>query len=117
MTIYIDENMSPFLAKGFQILQAPENIKLKQPIHVESIIDRFGRGAKDEEWIPKAGQTAACIITQDYNIHRIKHQNELCKQYQLGMFYFKPPSKMESPTGICWRSWLNTGKKLQGLPL
>lgn len=93
MIIYIDENMSPYLAKGFQILQAPENIKLKQSINVESIRDKFGRGAKDEYWIPQAGQTAACIITQDYNIHRIKHQNELCKKYKLGMFYFKPPSK------------------------
>lgn len=36
MTIYIDENMSPYLAKGFQILQTPENIRIKQPIHVES---------------------------------------------------------------------------------
>lgn len=68
MTIYIDENMSPYLAKGLQILQAPENIKLKQSINVESIIDKFGRGAKDEDWIPQAGQTAAYIITQDYNI-------------------------------------------------
>ena len=94
MTIYIDENMSPFLAKGFQILQAPENIKLKKPINVVSIKDTFGRGAKDEDWIPLAGQTAACVITQDYNIRRIKHQHELCKQYQLGMFYFRPQSKL-----------------------
>ncbi len=93
MTIYIDENIPPYLAKGFQILQEPENIKLKQPIYVESIKDKFGRGAKDEEWIPLAGQTDACVITQDYNIHRIKSQHELCKQYGLGMFYFKPQSK------------------------
>lgn len=93
MTIYIDENMSPYLAKGFQILQAPENIKLKQSINVESIRDKYGRGAKDEEWIPIAGQTVACVITQDYNIHRIKSQHELCSQYKLGMFYFKPQSK------------------------
>jgi hypothetical protein len=93
MTIYIDENMSPYLAKGFQILQAPENIKLKQSIYVESIKKKFGQGAKDEEWIPVAGQTAACVITQDYNIHRIRHQHELCKQFELGMFYFKPQSK------------------------
>lgn len=65
MIIYIDENMSPFLAKGFQVLQAPENIKLKQSINVESIKEKFGRGVKDEDWIPLAGQTAACIITQE----------------------------------------------------
>lgn len=55
MTIYIDENMSPNLAKGFEILQAPENIKLKQAIQVESVKDKFGKGVKDEDWIPLAG--------------------------------------------------------------
>jgi hypothetical protein len=40
-----------------------------------------------------AGAQNACIITQDYNIQRITHQRELCEQYGLGMFYFRPPSK------------------------
>lgn len=93
MIIYIDENMSPYLARGFDILQAPLNIGQKTAIEVASISDKYGKGALDEEWIPKAGQTAACIITQDFNIHRIKHQRELCAQHQLGMFYFRPPSK------------------------
>ena len=95
MIIYVDENMPQVLAQGFNLLQKPENIKLKakDPIEVISIIDEFGRGAEDEEWIPKAGKQGSCIITQDYNISRIKHQQKLCRQYQLGMFYFRPPSK------------------------
>ena len=93
MIIYIDENMSPFLARGFNILQEPLNLKLKEPIMVRSIKDEFGMGAKDEDWIPLAGEQKACVITQDYNINRIRHQRELCKQYNLGMFYFRPPSK------------------------
>jgi len=87
MIIYIDENMSPFLARGFNILQEPLNLKLKEPIVVRSIKDEFGMGAKDEDWIPLAGEQRACVITQDYNINRIRHQRELCKQYNLGMFY------------------------------
>lgn len=93
MIIYIDENLSPYLARGFNILQKPENIKLMESIEVRSIKDDFGRGVKDEEWIPRAGETNSCTITQDFNIHRINHQRELCEQYGLGLFYFRPPSK------------------------
>lgn len=37
------------------------------------------------------------MITQDYNINRRRHQRELCEQHNLGMIYFRPPSK--SPFG------------------
>jgi hypothetical protein len=35
MIIFIDENMPPHLARGFDILQAPENIKLRVKIEVK----------------------------------------------------------------------------------
>jgi hypothetical protein len=96
MIIYLDENLAPVLAKGFNILQVPENfrLKLKDPIEVRSIKEDYGEGALDEDWIPKAGEVGACVITQDYNINRIKHQKALCEKYRLGMFYFRPPSKV-----------------------
>jgi len=93
MIIYIDENMSHFLAEGLNLLQQPENKRLQDPIEIRAIQKEFGKGAHDEEWIPEAGKTGACIITQDFNIQRIRHQQALCKKYNLGMFYFKPPSK------------------------
>jgi len=95
MIIYIDENMPKMLANGINILQTPENYRLRLNDHIEvkSIIDSFGAGAKDEDWIPKAGIENSCIITQDYNINRIKHQRALCEKYNLGMFYFRPPSR------------------------
>ncbi len=93
MIIYVDENMSPYLARGFNILQTPENVKLGAEIEVKSIKDVFGQGTKDEDWIPRAGESNSCVITQDYSIKRIKHQQKLCEQYNLGMFYFRPPSK------------------------
>ncbi len=93
MIIYVDENMSPYLARGFDILQKPENIKLRESIEIRSIQDSFGRGTAGEDWIPLAGETGSCIITQDYNTRRIKHQRALCNQFKLGMFYFRPPSK------------------------
>lgn len=97
MIIYIDENLAPVLAKGFNTLQAPLNfddkLRLKEPIEVKSIKLEFGEGTKDEEWIPKVVKNKDCIITQDYNINRIRLQRELCQAQGLGMFYFKPPSK------------------------
>lgn len=94
MIIFIDENLPSVLAKGFDLLQKPESIrlKLKDQIEVRSIKDEYGTGTLDEVWIPQAGEKGACIITQDYNIKRMKHQRELCEKYNLGMFYFKPPS-------------------------
>lgn len=95
MIIYIDENLPSVLAEGFDVLQAPENkrLRLKDPIIVRSIKREFGQGIKDEDWIPQAGGQGACVITQDYNIKRIKHQRKLCEEHSLGMFYFRPPSK------------------------
>lgn len=93
MIIYVDENLAPVLAKGFDILQKPLNYKLKDPIEVKSIKQEFGEGAKDEDWIPKVSKDQDCVITQDYNIKRIQHQRKLCEKQGLGMFYFRPPSK------------------------
>jgi hypothetical protein len=92
MIIYIDENLSPYLAQGFHFLQMPENMKLPESVEVRSIRD-FGVGAADEDWIPEAGKSDSCILSQDFNLHRINHQQTLCKQYNLGMFYLRPPCK------------------------
>lgn len=105
MIVYIDEN----LARGFHILQAPENIKLNGDIEVRSIVDEFGRGYLDEEWIPMAGEKESCINTQDYNLRRIRHQKELCDKYRLGMFYLRPPAKTgftyREIIGILYKHW------------
>lgn len=93
MIIFIDENMSPLLAEGLHILQRPLNLKSRENIEVRSLKDEFGQGAKDEDWIPKLGKMKACVITQDYNIRRTRHQRELCEEYGLGMFFVRPPSK------------------------
>ena len=66
MKIYIDENISPYLANGLDILDRP----FKNGIEVLSIKDVFGEGAQDEDWIPKVGAEKGIVITQDYNIQR-----------------------------------------------
>jgi len=94
MTFYIDENISPTLAEPFNILQRELNDRSRYgSITVTSVIVEFGEGTADEIWIPLAGQGDACIITQDYNIHKKRRQRELCEENGLGMFYLRPPSK------------------------
>lgn len=93
MIIYFDENISPHVAHGINLLQHPRNIGQKASIEVKALADVFGRGSRDEDWIPEAGKEAACILTQDIHIQRIRHQRVLCEQFGLGMFFLRPPSK------------------------
>lgn len=87
MTFYFDENIAPRIARALAVLTEVE------PIEVHSTIDVFGRGALDEEWIPKVGENNGIVITQDLNIHRTRHQRELYKKHKVGVVFFKPPKK------------------------
>lgn len=87
MNFYFDENIAPRIARALAVLTEAE------PIEIYSIIDVFGRGAKDEEWIPKVGENDGIVITQDLNIHRTRHQRDLYKEHGLGVVFFKPPKK------------------------
>jgi len=89
MNIYIDENLPPQLAKGINILEQPNGDGIK----VLSIKETFGEGSLDEDWIPKIGKLRGIVITQDFNIHRTRSQNELYMKNNLGIFFFKPPSR------------------------
>lgn len=87
--IYIDENLSPYIADGLSVLEFPNN----EGFEVLSIGKVFGRGAKDEDWIPKIGEERGVVITQDINIHRSRRQRELFEQHGVGIFFLTPPSK------------------------
>ncbi len=73
MNIYIDENLPSKLAKGINILEQPN----REGVNVYSIKETFGQGSLDEDWIPEVGKEKGIVITQDYNIHRTRSQNEL----------------------------------------
>jgi len=93
MIAYIDENLPGQLAEGLNILQEPLNLKEPTIFEVKSIGDAFGRGVKDEEWIPQAGISSSIVITQDLRIQSSRHQRDLYMRHGLGIFFFKPPSK------------------------
>ena len=65
MRIYFDENFSPSLVAGMQKIQ---DGRKSEEFSVHSVKDEFGKGASDEEWIPKIASEHGCVITQDLNI-------------------------------------------------
>lgn len=81
------------LAHGLNTLQQPQNIKDGLEIEVLSIADEFGKGAQDEDWIPKVGAENGIVITQDYRIQSQKHQRELYIDNGVGILFLNPPSK------------------------
>lgn len=95
MIVYMDENLPRHLAEGFQVLQAPEGLKTGRTLEVRYIPTTFHRGVKDEEWIPLVGEENACVITRDVNISRRKHELELYRQHQLGLFFLRGTSKKQ----------------------
>lgn len=90
MKFYVDENITPNIAQALAILQNP---RVQENIEVFTIREVFGAGTPDEVWIPKVAAEDGIAITQDRNIHRVKHQRELYRQHGLGVVFFKPPKK------------------------
>jgi len=89
--IYFDENLSPFLARGLKVLHQP--LQPNEPVEILSLQDVFGKGIKDEDWIPKLGAEKSIIITQDMRIHKSHSQRELFHTHGVGVIFFHPPSK------------------------
>lgn len=93
MKIYLDENMSPNLCHGLQSFQKSLNADLKTPIEILSIEEQFGKGARDEDWIPAVGKGRVMAITWDFNLIRTRHQRALCEKYGVGLVIVRAPSK------------------------
>lgn len=90
MRLYFDENFSPCLIRGMREFQ---NGRLREGFDVLSVREEFGKGAKDEEWIPKVAQAHGIAITQDVNIYRIQAQKDLWSYHKLGLIIFRPSKK------------------------
>lgn len=99
MIIYVDENMPPKLAEGLDLLQQPLN-RGGIDVQVRSIVYAFGRGTKDEDWIPAAGQQGACILTQDLILAASAIREHYAKSINWECFSFNPHLKMGFFIGI-----------------
>jgi hypothetical protein len=92
--VFVDENISPYLAEGLHILEKPND----DDIEVVSIESVFGRGIKDQDWIPQVGKEGGVVITQDLNIQRTQQLHQLYEKAGVGVFFFSAPSK----GGFCY---------------
>lgn len=89
LNVYIDENIAPQMAHAFSAVQSHLNKEEKRQIEVFSIKEKFGKGALDEEWIPKVGKEHGIVITQDRRIQQCRHQQELYKAHGVGIIFLK----------------------------
>lgn len=87
--VLVDENLSEHLADGLNAIQRP----LDNGIIVVSMATTFGKGTKDEDWIPQWGKQDGFFITEDLNITRTRHLVQLLQQYDFGAFFLKVPTK------------------------
>ena len=91
MKFYIDENIPKQIGHALRILQEP--MRSTEDVEVFNIIDEFGPGTADEDWIPEIAKSDSVVITQDYNIQRTRNQRILYQEHGLGIVFLKPPSK------------------------
>ena len=87
--VLVDENLSAYLAEGINSIQLP----LDNGIKVVSMQAIFGKGTKDDVWIPDWGKREGIFLTQDINITRTRHLAALLQQHQLRAFFLRVPNK------------------------
>jgi predicted nuclease of predicted toxin-antitoxin system len=87
MDIYLDENLSEYVADALNFL----NKGYYPNVQVYSTKTKFGKGATDEEIIQSLGEAGSILITRDINIHKTRLQYALCQNYNLGIFFLKLP--------------------------
>ncbi|MCK9425555.1 MAG: hypothetical protein M0Q21_05930 [Ignavibacteriaceae bacterium] len=96
MEIFLDENLSEYVAHALNSL----NKGYFRTVQVHSTKEIFGKGVPDETIIPSLGDSNSVLITKDFNIYKSRLQYELCKQYNLGLFFLKLPKNQDKHWAI-----------------
>jgi len=111
--VYLDENLSEYVAHALNFL----NKGYFQNFQVYSTKEKFGRGVSDENIIPSIGEKGGVLITRDINIQKTRLQFELCKEFNLGVFFIKLPKNLNKHWEIVrllinnWESIINTTER------
>lgn len=88
MNIYIDENLSPYIARALHLLEKRE-VK-EDRCDVKSIQDDLHKGIKDVDLIPMFGKQRALWITQDKRILKNKAEINLILSHNIGLIILTP---------------------------
>lgn len=94
MIVYFDENMSSHVAKGFNIIQEPENYKNGRiNIEIKFLPDVYDFGTDDLDWIPQVGKEKGVVITQDVHISKRKNEIDAYLKYGVRLFFLRGKTK------------------------
>lgn len=92
MKIYFDENLPKTIARAFRELQCHrhhEGVEI-----VNHTTERFGVGAKDEDWLPILGEEGDCVvITEDTSMHRNIQLAKMIRKLKIVIVFLRPPDK------------------------
>jgi hypothetical protein len=98
LKFFLDNNLSPYLARALHTLLEPEG---DQVIH---LIDRFARDIKDRAWIEAlAAEGGWVIISADRRIHRNRLEREAWRRSRLVVFFLGPQWRRLRNIEIAWR--------------
>lgn len=93
MLFIFDENLSETLTNGLHILEQG-NTRSPYRVEVKFVPEIMGgRGAADEEIIPKVGELSGVLITQDKDFKNKKHYFALYDQHKVGVVLYALANK------------------------
>jgi hypothetical protein len=90
MVIYLDENLSEYVADALNLL----NKGYFDDVEVHSTKKVFKQGVPDEVLIPKIGEKKGYLITRDFQIQKTRLQFDLLSKNGVGAFFIKLPKGM-----------------------
>ncbi|MGD9618213.1 MAG: hypothetical protein AB7H90_24010 [Alphaproteobacteria bacterium] len=85
MKVFLDANLSPYLAHALNALLEPEGD------HVVHLTDRFARDTDDRDWITAlAAEGEWVVISGDMRIFRNRLEREAWRRSRLVVFFLAP---------------------------
>lgn len=98
MKVFIDNNLSPYLARALNALLEPEG---EQVIH---LIERFPANTDDRAWIEALGTEGGwVVISADRRIHRNRLERVAWRRSRLVVFFLSPQWARLRNIEIAWR--------------
>jgi hypothetical protein len=95
---FLDNNLSPYLARALNALLEPEG---DQVVHLS---ERFPRQTEDRIWINALGEEGGwVVISADRRIYRNRLEREAWRRSRLVVFFLAPQWARARHTGIAWR--------------
>jgi hypothetical protein len=98
LRVFLDNNLSPYLARALHTLLEPEG---DQVIH---LTDRFAPDTEDRTWIAALGDEGGwVVISADRRIHRNPIEREAWRRSRLVVFFLSPQWRRLKHLEIAWR--------------